>query len=92
MTHTSLEISRREPGAILHFKIAPGSQGFVMNQGQFQMNQGQYSLMLPEHKKVRPQRGRFSLVYIMKASKITPEGKFTANVRISVVSLTTGAF
>ena len=45
----------------LHFKIAPGSQGFVMNQGKFQMNQGQfskYSLILPEHNKVLSTRKR----------------------------------
>ncbi len=33
LCYTSLEISRREPGAKLHFKIALGSQGFGMNQG-----------------------------------------------------------
>ncbi len=86
---TSLEISQREPGAIyLHFKIAPGSWGFGMNQGQFQMNQRQfskYSSMLPEYNKVRTQRDRISLISIMKTSKITPEGKFTVNVRIYVI-------
>ena len=40
--------------------------------------------MLPKHKNVWTQRDRFSVVYIMKTS-ITPEGKFTANVRISVI-------
>ncbi len=72
----------------LHFKIALGSLGFGMNQGQFQMNQGQfsqYSSMLPECNKVRTQTDRFSLVFIMKTSKMTPEGKFTANVRIFVI-------
>ena len=72
----------------LHFEIAPGSWGFGISQGQFQINQGQfskYSSMLPEHNKVRTQRNRISLVCIIKTSKITPEGKFTANVRIYVI-------
>ena len=34
--------------------------------------------------KVRTQRDQISLVFIMKTSKISPEGKFTANVRIYV--------
>ena len=40
----------------LHFKIAPGSQGFGMNQEQF----SKYSSLLPEHMKVRTQRDRRS--------------------------------
>ncbi len=82
----------------LHFKIAPGSRWFGTNQGQFQMNRGQFSKyisMLQKHiNKVWTQRDRFSMVYIMKTSKITPEGKFTTNVRISVIyySFVTGAF
>ncbi len=66
----------------LHFKIAPGSQGFGMNQGQFQMNQGQFSKcssLLPEHKQVRAQRGQFSVVFIMKTSEISHKGNYTAN-------------
>ena len=65
-----------------YFKIAPGSRGFGMNQGQFQMNQGQISKcssLLQEHKQVRGQRDWFSVVFIMKTSKITCKGKFTAN-------------
>ncbi len=71
-----------------YLKIAPDLHGFGMNQGQFQMSQGQFSKfssMLPEHNKVRTQRDRFSMAFIMKTSEITPEGKFTANVRISVI-------
>ena len=40
--------------------------------------------MLPKYNKVWRQRDRFSLIFIMKTSKITPEGKFTADVRIYV--------
>ena len=65
----------------LHFKIAPGSQGFGMNQGQF----SKYSSMLPKHNKVWTQRDRISLVFIMTTSKITPKGNFAAHVRISVI-------
>ncbi len=65
----------------LHFKIAPGSWGFGMNQGQV----SKYRSMFPKQNKLQIQRDRFSLVFITKTSKITTEGKFTANVRISVV-------
>ena len=41
--------------------------------------------MLPKHNKVWTQRIRFSVVFIWKTSKITPEGKFTANKQISVI-------
>ncbi len=40
--------------------------------------------MLQKHT-IWTQRDRFSLVFIMKTSKIPPEGKFTANARISVI-------
>ena len=79
---SSLEISRREPGAICISKIAPGSWGFGRNQGQFEMKKEQFSKfnsMLPEHNKVRAQRDRISLVFIVKTSKITSEGKFISN-------------
>ena len=43
------------------------------DQNQF----SEYSSLLPENKKVRTQGGQNSFVFIMKTSKITPEGKFT---------------
>ncbi len=65
----------------MHFKIAPGLLGFDgVNQGEFQMNQGKFSknsAMLPKHNKVwtPSQRVRFSVVFILKTSKITPKRK-----------------
>ena len=56
--------------------------GAIPNEpGQF----SKYSSMLPKHNKVWTQRDQFSLVFIMKTSKTTPEGKFKANLRISVI-------
>ncbi len=65
----------------LHFKFAPGSQEFGMNQGPLAI----YSSMVPDHKKVRTQRGLFSLVLWKQVMIISPEEKFTANVRIFVL-------
>ncbi len=84
----SLEISRREPGAICISKLRLVHRDLAWTRGNSKRTRGnfaKYSSMLPEHKKVRTQRGRFSLVFIIKTINITPKGKFTANIRISVV-------
>ncbi len=83
----SLQI-RREPGATSISKLCVVHRDLAWIRGNSKWNQGQfwkYSSMLPRHNKVWTQGDQFSLIFILKTSRITPEGKFTADVRISVI-------